>query len=77
MGFYDAKGYWRQEGDAFYDGKGYLRQPGEAFYDARGESLAMHFMIHGASFADRETPIMTGLAKSVCRTITLPQRRCV
>lgn len=36
MGFYDAKGYWRQEGDAFYDGKGYLRQPGEAFYDARG-----------------------------------------
>ena len=50
MGFYDAKGYWRSDGDgfydakgnwvspggAFYDGKGYLRSPGEGFYDAKG-----------------------------------------
>lgn len=50
MGFYDAKGYWRNDGDgfydfkgywvnpggAFYDSKGYLRKPGEGFYDAKG-----------------------------------------
>ena len=50
MGFYDAKGYWRSDGDgfydargnwvnpggAFYDGKGYLRNQGEGFYDAQG-----------------------------------------
>lgn len=50
MGFYDAKGYWRSDGDgfydakgnwvspggAFYDGKGYLRSPGDGFYDAKG-----------------------------------------
>jgi len=50
MGFYDAKGYWRSDGDgfydfkgnwvspggAFYDGKGYLRSPGDGFYDSKG-----------------------------------------
>ncbi len=50
MGFYDAKGYWRNEGerfydshgnlvspgDAYYDGKGVLRTPGDGFYDSKG-----------------------------------------
>lgn len=50
MGFYDAKGYWRNDGDGFYDakgnwvnpggtfydGKGYLRSQGDGFYDAKG-----------------------------------------
>ena len=50
MGFYDAKGYWRSEGEgffdskgywvnpggSFYDGLGYLRNPGDSFYDAKG-----------------------------------------
>lgn len=50
MGFYDAKGYWRSDGDGFYDAKGnwvspggvfydskgYLRSPGDGFYDAKG-----------------------------------------
>lgn len=50
MGFYDAKGYWRSDGDgfydskgnwvspggAFYDGRGYLRSPGDGFYDSKG-----------------------------------------
>lgn len=36
MGFYDAKGYWRNEGEGFYDAKGYWVNPGCAFYDYRG-----------------------------------------
>lgn len=36
MGFYDAKGYWRNDGDGFYDAKGYWRNPGNGFYDAKG-----------------------------------------
>lgn len=36
MGFYDAKGYWRSEGEAFYDSKGNLVSPGCGFYDGRG-----------------------------------------
>ena len=61
MGFYDAKGYWRSDGDgfydtkgnwvspggAFYDGKGVLRRPGEGFYDSRG-----NFVSPGGAFYD-------------------------
>ena len=50
MGFYDYKGYWRNDGEGFYDAKGnwvnpgcgfydsrgYFRSPGEGFYDAKG-----------------------------------------
>lgn len=36
MGFYDAKGYWRNDGDGFYDAKGNWCNPGEGFYDAKG-----------------------------------------
>lgn len=36
MGFYDAKGYWRSDGDGFYDTKGNWVSPGGAFYDGRG-----------------------------------------
>lgn len=36
MGFYDSKGYWRNDGDGFYDAKGYFRNPGSGFYDAKG-----------------------------------------
>ena len=36
MGFYDAKGYWRREGEGFYDARGYWVEPGGAFYDGRG-----------------------------------------
>lgn len=35
MGFYDAKGYWRSEGEAFYDSRGILVSPGGGFYDGR------------------------------------------
>jgi len=36
MGFYDSKGYFRNDGDGFYDAKGYFRNPGEGFYDSKG-----------------------------------------
>ena len=36
MGFYDAKGYWRNDGEGFYDAKGYFRSAGEGFYDTKG-----------------------------------------
>lgn len=36
MGFYDAKGYWRSEGEGFYDTKGYWVEPGGSFYDGLG-----------------------------------------
>ena len=36
MGFYDAKGYWRSDGDGFYDAKGHWVSPGGAFYDGKG-----------------------------------------
>ncbi len=36
MGFYDFKGYWRNDGEGFYDAKGYFRSPGDGFYDTRG-----------------------------------------
>lgn len=36
MGFYDAKGYWRNDGEGFYDARGYFRNPGEGFYDTKG-----------------------------------------
>lgn len=36
MGFYDFKGYWRNDGEGFYDAKGYFRNPGEGFYDSKG-----------------------------------------
>lgn len=35
-GFYDAKGNWVSPGGAFYDSRGYLRSPGDGFYDAKG-----------------------------------------
>ena len=37
MGFYDAKGHWRNDGEGFYDGKGNWVSPGDAFYDGRGQ----------------------------------------
>lgn len=37
MGFYDAKGHWRSDGEGFYDGKGNWVNPGDAFYDGRGQ----------------------------------------
>lgn len=37
MGFYDAKGHWRSDGEGFYDGKGNWVSPGDAFYDGRGQ----------------------------------------
>ncbi len=36
MGFYDGKGYWRNDGDGFYDSEGYWRNPGDGFYDGKG-----------------------------------------
>lgn len=36
MGFYDSKGYWRNDGEGFYDAKGYFRSPGQGFYDSKG-----------------------------------------
>ena len=36
MGFYDGKGFYRNEGDAFYDGKGIYRKSGDSFYDSEG-----------------------------------------
>lgn len=61
MGFYDAKGYWRTEGEcfydsrgnlvspggAYYDGKGYLRSPGDGFYDSKG-----NWVSPGSTFYD-------------------------
>lgn len=37
MGFYDAKGHWRNDGDGFYDARGYFRNPGDGFYDSKGK----------------------------------------
>lgn len=36
MGFYDAKGYWRNDGEGFYDARGCFRNSGEGFYDTKG-----------------------------------------
>lgn len=36
MGFYDAKGNWRSDGDGFYDSRGNWVSPGGAFYDGKG-----------------------------------------
>lgn len=36
MGFYDGKGYWRNDGDGYYDSKGYWHNPGEGHYDGKG-----------------------------------------
>lgn len=47
MGFYDAKGYWRSDGDGFYDAKGYFRSPGDGFYDSKG-----YFRSPGDGFYD-------------------------
>lgn len=47
MGFYDSKGYWRNDGDGFYDAKGYFRSPGNGFYDSRG-----YFRRSGEGFYD-------------------------
>lgn len=47
MGFYDAKGYWRNDGDGFYDAKGYFRNPGDGFYDSKG-----YFRSSGDGFYD-------------------------
>lgn len=47
MGFYDAKGYWRSDGDGFYDAKGYFRSLGDGFYDAKG-----YFRSAGDGFYD-------------------------
>ncbi|MBO5069360.1 MAG: hypothetical protein J6C12_07080 [Lachnospiraceae bacterium] len=47
MGFYDAKGYWRNDGEGFYDSKGYYRSLGEGFYDSKG-----YFRSAGEGFYD-------------------------
>jgi len=47
MGFYDAKGYWRNDGDGFYDAKGYFRSSGDGFYDTKG-----YFRSPGEGFYD-------------------------
>lgn len=47
MGFYDAKGYWRNDGEGFYDVRGYFRNPGEGFYDTKG-----YFRNPGEGFYD-------------------------
>ncbi len=71
MGFYDAKGYWRNDGDgfydsrgnwvspggAFYDGKGYRRSPGEGFYDAKG-----NWVSPGGAFYDSKGNLQSGVA---------------
>ncbi|MCD7957295.1 MAG: hypothetical protein LUG93_16430 [Lachnospiraceae bacterium] len=36
MGYYDGKGYWREDGEGGYDAKGYWREPGEGGYDSQG-----------------------------------------
>ncbi len=69
MGFYDAKGYWRNDGEgfydfkgywvnpggAFYDSRGYLRKPGEGFYDAKGRWVSP-----GGAYYDGKGYIRTG-----------------
>lgn len=61
MGFYDYKGYWRNDGEGFYDAKGnwvnpscgfydskgYFRSPGDGFYDSKG-----YFRSPGDGFYD-------------------------
>lgn len=47
MGFYDYKGYWRNDGDGFYDAKGYFRGPNDGFYDSKG-----YFRSPGDGFYD-------------------------
>lgn len=47
MGFYDSKGFWRNDGDGFYDAKGYFRSPGDGFYDSKG-----YFRSPGDGFYD-------------------------
>lgn len=47
MGFYDFKGYWRNEGEGFYDAKGNWVNPGAGFYDSKG-----YFRKQGEGFYD-------------------------
>ena len=47
MGFYDSKGYWRNDGDGFYDSKGYYRNSGDSYYDSKG-----YYRHSGDSFYD-------------------------
>lgn len=47
MGFYDSKGYWRNDGDGFYDAKGNWVDPGCGFYDSKG-----YFRSQGDGFYD-------------------------
>ena len=46
-GFYDARGNWVNPGDGFYDSKGYFRSPGDGFYDSKG-----YFRSPGDGFYD-------------------------
>lgn len=46
-GFYDAGGNWVSPGEAFYDGRGYHRSPGDGFYDSKG-----NWVSPGGSFYD-------------------------
>ena len=77
MGFYDAKGVWRSDGDgfydakgnwvspggAFYDAKGYLRSPGDGFYDAKG-----NWVNPGEAFYDGAGELQTGYSVGVAGT---------
>lgn len=36
MGYYDGKGYYRNNGEGGYDAKGYYRKAGAGGYDAKG-----------------------------------------
>ena len=58
-GFYDAKGYWVNPGESFYDTKGYLRNPGEGFYDAKG-----YWVNPGGAFYDSKGYIRSANAIS-------------
>lgn len=44
MGFYDAKGYWRSDGDGFYDAKGNWVSPGVHFMIAKDISRHQAFL---------------------------------
>lgn len=62
-GFYDAKGNWVSPGGAFYDARGYLRSPGDGFYDAKG-----NWVNPGEAFYDGAGELQTGYAVGVVGT---------
>ena len=63
MGFHDAKGIWRSDGDGFYDAKGNWVSPGGAFYDAKG-----NWVNPGEAFYDGAGELQTGYSVGVAGT---------